>query len=124
MVTLAEILRRHWPAYERKFRARLLPSHRRAVTALLSCRTAALGGQFYRCDCGREHYAWHSCNHRACPRCGHADATEWLHRQRRKLLRHSLGRWLEERGFEGTFDVQRRGEEVPVAEYVALAQAL
>jgi 16S rRNA (adenine1518-N6/adenine1519-N6)-dimethyltransferase len=44
--------------------------------------------------------------------------------QRRKLLRHSLGRWLEERGFSGEFDLQRRGEEVPVAEYVALARAL
>jgi 16S rRNA (adenine1518-N6/adenine1519-N6)-dimethyltransferase len=44
--------------------------------------------------------------------------------QRRKLLRHSLGRWLDERGFAGTFDLQRRGEEVPVAEYVALARAL
>jgi 16S rRNA (adenine1518-N6/adenine1519-N6)-dimethyltransferase len=44
--------------------------------------------------------------------------------QRRKLLRHSLGRWLDERGFSGTFDLQRRGEEVPVAEYVALALAL
>ncbi len=44
--------------------------------------------------------------------------------QRRKLLRHSLGRWLDERGFSGTFDLQRRGEEVPVAEYVALALKL
>jgi 16S rRNA (adenine1518-N6/adenine1519-N6)-dimethyltransferase len=44
--------------------------------------------------------------------------------QRRKLLRHSLGHWLDERGFNGTFDLQRRGEEVPVAEYVSLAQAL
>ena len=43
--------------------------------------------------------------------------------QRRKLLRHSLGRWLEARGFAGAFDLQRRAEEVPVAEYVALAQA-
>ncbi len=42
--------------------------------------------------------------------------------QRRKLLRHSLGRWLEARGFAGDFDLQRRAEEVPVAEYVALAQ--
>ena len=40
--------------------------------------------------------------------------------QRRKLLRHTLGRWLEGRNFAGTFDVQRRAEEVPVAEYVAL----
>ena len=43
--------------------------------------------------------------------------------QRRKLLRHSLGRWLEQRGFAGSCDLQRRAEEVPVAEYVALAQA-
>ena len=44
--------------------------------------------------------------------------------QRRKLLRHTLGRWLEGRGFGGRFDVQRRAEEVPVAEYVVLAQAV
>ena len=42
--------------------------------------------------------------------------------QRRKLLRHSLGRWLSERSFSGEFDLQRRAEEVPVSEYVALAQ--
>lgn len=41
--------------------------------------------------------------------------------QRRKLLRHTLGRWLEERGWGGRFDVQRRAEEVPVAEYIGLA---
>ena len=44
--------------------------------------------------------------------------------QRRKLLRHTLGRWLDEQGFAGHFDVQRRAEEVPVAEYVALAQTV
>jgi len=44
--------------------------------------------------------------------------------QRRKLLRHTLGRWLEARQFAGNFDVQRRAEEVPVAEYVALVQQL
>ena len=42
--------------------------------------------------------------------------------QRRKLLRHSLGQWLTAREFSGAFDVQRRAEEVPVAEYLALAQ--
>jgi 16S rRNA (adenine1518-N6/adenine1519-N6)-dimethyltransferase len=44
--------------------------------------------------------------------------------QRRKLLRHTLGRWLDERGLGGTFDVQRRAEEVPVEEYVTLARTL
>lgn len=42
--------------------------------------------------------------------------------QRRKLLRHTLGRWLEDRGFGGHFDVQRRAEEVPVTQYVTLAK--
>jgi 16S rRNA (adenine1518-N6/adenine1519-N6)-dimethyltransferase len=42
--------------------------------------------------------------------------------QRRKLLRHTLGRWLDARGFAGHFDLQRRAEEVPVAEFVALAE--
>jgi 16S rRNA (adenine1518-N6/adenine1519-N6)-dimethyltransferase len=43
--------------------------------------------------------------------------------QRRKLLRHTLGKWLEQKNFTGTFDTQRRAEEVPVNEYVALARA-
>lgn len=42
--------------------------------------------------------------------------------QRRKLLRHTLGKWLDEHGFAGEFDTQRRAEEVPVDQYVALAQ--
>ena len=44
--------------------------------------------------------------------------------QRRKILRNTLGKWLDEKGFAGQFDLQRRAEEVPVAEFVALAQAL
>ncbi len=44
--------------------------------------------------------------------------------QRRKLLRHTLGRWLEARNFAGEFNVQRRAEEVPVHEYTALAAGL
>ncbi len=44
--------------------------------------------------------------------------------QRRKLLRHTLGRWLDDRQFTGAFDVQRRAEEVPVSDYIGLVQAL
>ena len=42
--------------------------------------------------------------------------------QRRKLLRHTLGVWLTQRQFAGEFNLQRRAEEVPVEEFVALAQ--
>jgi 16S rRNA (adenine1518-N6/adenine1519-N6)-dimethyltransferase len=41
--------------------------------------------------------------------------------QRRKILRHTLGAWMTQHGIEMDFDLQRRAEEVPVAEYLALA---
>ncbi len=44
--------------------------------------------------------------------------------QRRKLMRHTLGAWLQAKNYAGEFDVQRRAEEVPVAEYLALALSL
>jgi len=84
---LAEILRRHWPEYQQQFPTQILPSHRRAVQAILACRTRALGGEVYRCaDCQEDHFVYHSCNHRACPQCGHAAATEWIEQQKLKLL--------------------------------------
>lgn len=44
--------------------------------------------------------------------------------QRRKLVRHTLGRWLEQHDAQGDFDLQRRAEEIPVAQYIGLAQRL
>ncbi len=52
------------------------------------------------------------------------DLVQTAFSQRRKILRNTLGKWLEVRSFAGDFDLQRRAEEVPVAEYVALAQAV
>jgi 16S rRNA (adenine1518-N6/adenine1519-N6)-dimethyltransferase len=41
--------------------------------------------------------------------------------QRRKLLRHTLGPWLQAHAIGHGFDLQRRAEEVPVEQYLALA---
>ena len=54
----------------------------------------------------------------------YSDLVQTAFSQRRKILRNTLGKWLEARDFAGDFDLQRRAEEVPVAEYVALAQAV
>ena len=60
---------------------------RKALQAILQCRTPALGGHCYACpDCGVEHFAYHSCNHRLCPQCGAADTQEWVDQQLGKLL--------------------------------------
>ena len=65
---------------------------------------------------------------RAAPRALPAGVLEELVRvafsQRRKLLRHTLGRWLEERAYAGAFNLQRRAEEVAVDEYLDLAAAI
>jgi 16S rRNA (adenine1518-N6/adenine1519-N6)-dimethyltransferase len=42
--------------------------------------------------------------------------------QRRKILRGTLGRWLEQQGIDTPFDLTRRAEQVPVSEYLALAR--
>lgn len=86
MVTLAEILRRHWPVYPAKFANPIPSAQRRAVAAILSCRTPQRGGQLFACDCGALHFAYHSCGHRACPQCGQGHAKDWAARQENKLL--------------------------------------
>jgi hypothetical protein len=86
VIELAQVLAKHWPAYQQRFGEKILPSHQRAVHALLSCRTAALGGETYRCANGHFEFAYHSCNHKACPKCGYQDATKWIARQQTKLL--------------------------------------
>lgn len=52
---------------------------RKALQSILTCRTEAMGGRSYRCErCARDHFAWHSCNHRLCPVCGSAGNSEWV----------------------------------------------
>jgi hypothetical protein len=85
MIEVADILRLHGPAYRQHHV--LLPSQQRVIEDLVRCRTAACGGQLYRCDhCGQEHYSYHSCRNRHCPKC-HREQTEcWLSHHRARLL--------------------------------------
>ncbi|MEE4212926.1 MAG: transposase [Parvularcula sp.] len=86
MPELADIFRAHWPEYLRRHPNRVLPSHRAAVQRMLDCRTAALGGRVYACPEHGKSYAYHSCNHRACPKCGNDKASAWLEKQGERLL--------------------------------------
>jgi len=65
----------------------IAPPARRALHAILRCRTPALGGHVYRCTaCDETDYAYHSCHHRSCPRCGGADTAAWTQQQTERLL--------------------------------------
>ena len=78
MPTVADIFIRYRNDYQKQFGTGLLPSHRRAMNAIIACRTQALGGSLYHCQsCGRKHYSYHSCGNRHCPQCGHNAAERW-----------------------------------------------
>ena len=86
MSFLADWLRRQAPAWL-EASSPLTLAQRRALLAITRCRTPALGGHVYRCaDCTRRDFAYHSCNHRACPRCGGADTAAWTAKQTERLL--------------------------------------
>jgi hypothetical protein len=87
MIEIAEVFRRFAADYLDAHAASMPPSHRRAIADILACRTAALGGQVWRCDaCGVETFSFHSCGNRSCPKCHTAQTQEWLgHRQAEML---------------------------------------
>lgn len=60
---------------------------RRAIWAITHCRTAALGGRAFACKpCNHIHFAYHSCNHKACPQCGALANRRWVQRELNKLV--------------------------------------
>lgn len=70
MLEVADVFRHYGDSYFQQFGPRMLPSHRRAFTDILQCRTAAMGAHVYRCDsCGHVQCAYHSCKNRHCPKC-------------------------------------------------------
>ncbi|HVZ61779.1 MAG TPA: transposase [Terriglobales bacterium] len=65
----------------------LSTQQRRAIWAITHCRTAALGGKAFACKpCKQVHFAYHSCNHKACPQCGALATHHWVHRELAKLI--------------------------------------
>ena len=84
-LTLQQILRMGYTAYACKHR---LPDYvRRAVWAILACRTALLGGHVQACPEGHLERIWYnSCRHRMCPQCAWVQVERWLAKQTGRLL--------------------------------------
>ena len=84
--TVIAALRRFLPEFL-KTAPPLSREQRRAIWAITHCRTSALGGRVFGCDpCGDLHFAFHSCNHKACPQCGAQATRRWVQRELRKLV--------------------------------------
>src|SRR5262245_10063285 len=82
---VADIFRQFGAAYRQQH---ALPRHHlRAMSAIESCRTAALGGHLYECDqCGSPQILYNSCRNRHCPKCQSLEKQRWLERRGEELL--------------------------------------
>lgn len=82
---VADIFRTFGPAYLRDHV--LSPSEERVLRAVISCRTAALGGHLDTCPrCGYEHPSYNSCRDRHCPTCQALDQARWIAGRQQRVL--------------------------------------
>ena len=83
---LQALIERYSDRLAQRYGQALLPSHRKALDAILACRRQC--GTFYaHCEPCHSHACVPlSCGHRSCPQCQHHLGTAWLERQQDKLL--------------------------------------
>jgi predicted Zn-ribbon and HTH transcriptional regulator len=84
---VADIFRGHGPAWRQANAGHVSLGQLKVMSAIESCRTAALGGHVARCeDCGYTTIAYNSCRNRHCPKCQGAAAKQWLAEREAELL--------------------------------------
>jgi predicted Zn-ribbon and HTH transcriptional regulator len=84
---VADIFRGHGPAWRDANRGHVSLDQLKVMSAIESCRTAALGGHVARCeDCPYTAIAYNSCRNRHCPKCQGAAAREWMAAREAELL--------------------------------------
>lgn len=82
---IADVLRAGLAKHE--LRHSLSEVQRKAVNAILNCRTAALGGHLDACTgCGTLSVSYNSCRHRACPKCQWPAQVRWVQKRMGELL--------------------------------------
>jgi ssDNA-binding Zn-finger/Zn-ribbon topoisomerase 1 len=84
---VADIFRGHGPAWREANAGHVSRDQLKVMSAIESCRTAALGGHVARCEkCSHTLIAYNSCRNRHCPKCQGAAANEWLAEREAELL--------------------------------------
>lgn len=84
---MADIFRRHGEAWREANAGHVSAAQLRVMDAIVSCRTAALGGHVERCeDCALTRVAYNSCRNRHCPKCQWQAAADWLAAREAELL--------------------------------------
>lgn len=83
---IKQLIQAHSQALTERYGQRLLPGHRKALDAMLACRSQC-GEVYSRCQiCAQSCVFPLSCGHRSCPQCQQHLGEVWQQRQRQKLL--------------------------------------
>jgi len=84
---VADVFRAHGAAWRKANAGHVSLAQLKVMSAIETCRTAALGGHVERCeDCAHERVAYNSCRNRHCPKCQGAAARQWLAERGAELL--------------------------------------
>ena len=87
MMLLSSIIQTFEAEFLATYQNALLPSQRKALTALKQCRTTQSPVMMAQCDgCEKQIFIPHSCGHRNCPHCQHHESQQWLERQLNKQV--------------------------------------
>ena len=87
MLEVADIFRAHGPSWRHEQRGHLSVGQLKVMSAIESCRSAALGGHALRCSaCAQPQLAYNSCRNRHCPKCQSSAAQRWLDARQADLL--------------------------------------
>lgn len=87
MTTINEIFSTFGPEYVERFGDDMPGEHRKAIDAILRCRTQDAGHAYFECEqCRRPHVVYRSCGNRHCPTCQHHKSRQWLQTQVNRQL--------------------------------------
>ena len=87
LLEVADVFRAHGAAWRKANAGHVSLDQLKVMSAIETCRTAALGGHVERCeDCAHERVAYNSCRNRHCPKCQAAAARRWLEDREAELL--------------------------------------
>ena len=87
MITLATVIERFEMDYLAQYQSTLLPSQRKALSAMKLCRASLAPRMLAQCTgCAEQRLVPHSCGHRNCPHCQHFESQRWIERQTKALV--------------------------------------
>jgi hypothetical protein len=87
VLEVADVFRAHGPSWRHEQRGHLSVGQLKVMSAIESCRSAALGGHALRCSaCAQPQIAYNSCRNRHCPKCQSSAAQRWLDARQADLL--------------------------------------